>query len=363
MDASARRLYCVGPVTSWGREFLDALSTAVPVAVAYEPSTQRFVDGATGTASGVFVEAGPDARGTLDQLRGSGRPMLLVCFGRAFTKDDYAYFSERRLYAALEAPVGDDRRTVEATRRLVGALDAVDRQQQRFHSMKRLLVDSSDASDPMVILHEMRTILSKVERSALEREWLADRAPGSGGDDKLFHESEEFGDALTTIHDLERTGALWVRGTLPGQEGKVEFLQGKIVAATAGEVRGMKALYRIFLWDEPRFLFHRIAAEDSVIEDRLNVSVNTLRLEGQDFRQRYQQIRRDVPPPEIKLEIESSALHVGTQLSPDDFSALASVVEFGTIRHVLDFNELPDVTIFEALIRLRKASLIRVVAA
>jgi len=61
--------------------------------------------------------------------------------------------------------------------------------------------------------------------------------------------------------------------------------------------------------------------------------------------------------------LESSALHIGAQLSPDDFSALASVVEFGTIRHVLDYNELPDVTIFEALIRLRRSSLIRVVAA
>lgn len=363
MDASARRLYCVGPVTAWGREFLESLSTAVPVAVGYETSTKRFLESGSTVAAGVFVEGGPQARATIDELRDSGRPMLVVCFGRTFTKDDLAYFAERRLYAVLEAPAGEDRRAVEATRRVVSALDGVDRQEQRFHSMKRLLVDASDATDPVALLHEMRTILSKVERSALEREWLAERAPGSGGDDKLFHESEDFGEALTTIHDLERTGALWVRGNLPGQEGKVEFLQGKIVAAAAGQVHGMKALYRMFLWDEPRFLFHRIAAEDSIIEDRLNVSVNTLRLEGEDFRQRYQQIRRDVPPPEIKLELESSALHVGTQLSPDDFSALASVVEFGTIRHVIDYNDLPDVAIFEALIRLRRASLVRVVAA
>lgn len=364
MEASAHRLYCVGPVTPWGREFLEALAGGVSAAVEYEAAVQRFLEGLGTSAAGVMVEFGPDARTTIESLRASGRSMLILCFGRAFTKDDLAFFAERRVYAAIEAPVGDDRRAVDAGRRLVAALEGVDRQQQRFHSMKRLLVDSGDTSDPVAVLHEMRTLLSKIEHSSLEREWLAERNTSTpGSEDKLFYESEDFGDAISTIHDLERTGSLWVRGNLPGQEGKVEFLQGKIVAAAAGEVHGMKALYRMFLWDEPRFLFHRMNADDSVIEDRLNVSTDTLRNEGEDFRARYQKIRRDVPPPELKLELEASALHVGTQLEPNDFSALSSVVEFGTIRHVIDYNELPDVMIFEALIRLRRANLIRVVAA
>lgn len=363
MDSTLRRLYCVGPVTPWGREFLEALSAAIPMSLAYEPSVKRFLDAPVASAVGVVIEAGPDCRSVIDELRASGRPILLFCFGRTFTKDDLLFFAERRLYGVVEATVGDDRRAIEVGRRFAAALQAIERQRQRFHAMKRLLVDSAESPDAGAVLQEMRTILAKVERSELEREWLAERASENRSDDKLFYDSEDFGDALMTIHDLERTGSLWVRDHLAGQEGKVEFLQGKIVAAATGEVHGMKALYRMFLWEEPRFLFHRMAAEDSVIEDRLNVSMTALRAEGEALRQRFQRIRKDVPPLELKLELEPSGLHAGTQLAPDDFSALASVVEFGTVRHILDYNELSDVAIFEALIRLRRASLIRVVAA
>src|SRR5206468_806071 len=105
------------------------------------------------------------------------------------------------------------------------------------------------------LLHEFKTALGKVERAGtMSNEFLSAALDGGHGDKETlpFARSQDIGDALFTVHDLERTGALWIRGNLAGQEGKVEFLQGKLVAATAGGVHGVKAIFRMFLWDEPR---------------------------------------------------------------------------------------------------------------
>ena len=55
-------------------------------------------------------------------------------------------------------------------------------------------------------------------------------------------------------------------------------------------------------------------------------------------------------------------LTVGASLSPDEFSTLASVVEFGHISQVLDYNPLPDVILYESLIQLRRQKMVMVAA-
>jgi hypothetical protein len=49
-------------------------------------------------------------------------------------------------------------------------------------------------------------------------------------------------------------------------------------------------------------------------------------------------------------------------LSSEDFSALSSIVEFGRVGLVLNYNAAFDVHLYESLIRLKKNKLIKVSA-
>lgn len=358
------RIVSVGEITSWAKQFLNGLQKENIAEVTFETNVARFC-GTIAPPTIVFIENAPDMKQAIQKLRQSGRPLIIVWFGKLFAKEDMTFAHENRVYWVLESPRADDKRVLEGLRRVARAAETALQFGQHLHSLKAILLQGEGDSAISPLLHEFKTALGKLERAGLmSNEFLSAVVDmGQGDKENLpFHRSQDIGDALFTVHDLERTGALWIRGSLPGQEGKVEFLQGKLVAASAGGVHGVKAIFRMFLWDEPRFLFTRIDPSDYVFEDHLNVSLKYMCVEGQDLRQRYQKIRRDLPPPDLKIELDPNALHMGTQLQPEEFSTLASIVEFGNVSQVVDFNSLPDVAIYEALIRLRKSNMIRVSA-
>jgi hypothetical protein len=78
------------------------------------------------------------------------------------------------------------------------------------------------------------------------------------------------------------------------------------------------------------------------------------------MQEHYTKIRREIPPLSLKLNLDVSSVHTGTALAPNDFSTLSSVVECRKVGHVLNYNSLPDVEIYQSLIELKRAQLIRV---
>ncbi len=364
MKVPVCRVFSVGELTNWAKQFMNALQEAQLIDVTFETSVQRFCEGTTPNMAVVFLENAPDVHKAIIKIRKSGRNSLIVWYGKLFAKEDLMFAMENRVYWILEGPRADERKVIETVKRVARNAELFQNFEQHFHSVKSILLQGDENETLKPVLQEIRTALSKLERTGLTNEYLGEHVDqAQKAEEKLpFHQSQDLGDALMTVHDLERTGALWVRGALPNQEGKVEFLQGKIVAALSGDVRGMKAIYRMFLWDEPRFLFSRIDPQEYVFEDHLNISLKHFCEEAQDYRRRFEKIRRELPPAELRLELEPSALHAGTQLPPEDFSTLASVIEFGSVMEVVDFNPLPDAVLYESLIGLRKRNIIRVVA-
>ena len=355
------RIYSVGEITSWAKTFLNSVQKESLCDVTFENSVQRFCVTSSTQIAIVFIENAPDMRQAILKVRQSGRACLVVWYGKLFSKEDMVFAHENRVYLILENPRVEDKRVLDGVKRVARCSENVLQFSQHLHSLKAILLQGEEDEQLKPLVAEFKPALAKIERTGLHNEFLGAIELTPGDQERLpFHRSQDLADALITVHDLERTGSLWVRGNLPGQEGKVEFLQGKLVSAVAGSVRGLKAIYRMFLWDEPRFLFTRIDPQEYVFEDHLNVSLKYLCMEADELRQRFTNIRRDIPPPELELELEPSAIHADTQLSPDDFSTLASVVEFNSVAEVVDFNALPDVAIYEALIRLRKNNMIRV---
>jgi len=352
------KVHCVGEITPWGKQLLKDLQAANVI----EPTFQTPQDFLTGTGPAlVVIENTPDSKNQINRLRQSGRSFYFVWFGRGFSKEDCQFAVEARAYAVLEHARAEDAKVVEVFGKASESLEGATQFDQLLHSIKSVLVQAEAEEGMKALVTEMKTAVGKIEACILRNELLgggnlASNAVGA----TPFHKTQDFSDAIQTVHDLERTGALIIKGELPGHEGKVEFIQGKIVSAQAGDARGLKAIYRMFLWDTPKFQFARRDPHDLFVEEQLNVSLHHLSQEGESLRQRYERIRREIPPGELKVELEASALHAGTRLPLVDFSTLASVVEFGKVSQVVDNNPLPDVTLYESLIRLKKQNLLKV---
>lgn len=364
MRVPSNRATALGDVSPWGRSFLQALQAENILDIGYEPSVQQFCTQITGIneAQILFIENQPESRAWILSVRQSGKFCYLVWYGRAFSKEDYQFALENRIYIAFENLRTDDQKLVDWLSKLTESKENSLQFAAIMRAVKGILVQTDQETLPKQIIPELKTAMTKIERIAGHNEYyLPSQSKGVETETKLpFHRTQEFSDALNTVAELERTGTLWIRGNLPAQEGKVEFLHGKVMSATAGDVRGVKAMFRIFLWDEPRFLFGRSEPNNFNFEAPLTVGLKYICDEGSKQKRRYEQIRRELPPLDLKLELEPSMLHKGTVLPTEDFPALASVVESGVVSHILDYNPIPDVDLYESLIRLRRNNILRV---
>jgi hypothetical protein len=358
------RILAVGEVSNWGKQFLISLQQENILDVGYEPDVQGFCTSLRSNLEPqiLFIESVPESRNWILNLRQNNRFLYLVWYGRSFSKEDLIFAMENRIYCVLENMRPEDKRVMEWISKLANNRDTFFEFEHIIRSVKSILLQADQNDSEKQFVTEIKTALTKIERAILQNEFHTPPLHSSNaGETKLpIHKTQGVGDAISTVADLERTGVLWIKGSLPFEEGKAEFLQGKIVAANAGEVRGVKALYRMFLWDEPRFLFVRRDPKDCILEEHLNLSLKYICEEGQNLRRRYEMVRKELPPLDLRLEFEPTILHNGTSLPSADFATLASVVEYGKVSNVLDYNPQPDVHIYESLIRLKKNGLIRV---
>jgi len=364
MNVPTCRVICVGEVTPWGKQYLGTLQAKNIIDVAYE-SVQQYINSLSVPTQPVvvFVENTVDSKKCIEQLRASGRYFCLGWFGKNFSREDYAFGLEARVYAIIETTSMDEKRVAEIVERISARLEANETFDHLIHSLKAVLLQSEADETSKPLVTEIKAAVAKLEHCGINNEMLAPHAKTSENlPSTPFHKTQGFGDALSIIHDLERTGALYVRGSLPTEQGRVEFLQGKIVSVRVDDVRGEKALYRMFLWDEPRFMFTRRDPQNCVVDEPMPDSLKYMCLEGEALRRRYDLIRREIPPPELRLVLDPNSLHVGTKLTLEEFSTLTSVIEFSQVAQVLDYNHLSDVAIYGSLIRLKKQNIIRVAA-
>ena len=362
MKVPCGKVYCVGEVTSWGKQFLADLQAKHVIEVSFVSASELLqLPSAMNSAVLVMVENSTESKRTITKLRSATKSFYYLWFGRMFTKEDYQFAVESRAYAVLEHARSEDPKVLQAITKAAENIEAELHFEHVLHSLKAILLEDENNEAVRPVVSEIKTALKKMEKFALKNE-LSGGVMSASENSTPFYKAQDFADALMTVSELERTGSLGVKDELPGNEGYVEFIQGKIVSAVSGETRGLKAIYRMFLWDQPKFLFSRRDPEDCIIEEQLNLSMKMVCDEGIRLRQRYDRIRREIPPFDLRLELEPSSLHPDTKLTAEEFSTLASVVEFGKVSQVVDNNKLPDVILLEGLIRLKKSNQIRVVA-
>lgn len=357
------RLTFLGNPSPWLKQFLGTLQQSGSLDIHFEANSTTFLSTpvAKNRVGVVIIEQAPESHVLIETLRRSGRRLILIWIGKTFSKQDLAVAADQRVHSVIENPTDGDVRALDAIRRAMARAEASERSEDLLFSIKSVLLQLDEAGEAGPLLTELKTGLTKFERGALQSEFLGGAVSSTGETRLPFYKAQGFADALLTVQDLERTGSLEIQSKQG--LGQVDFLQGRPVAAHCGEARSLKAIYRMFLWEEPQFSFKRRDPNETIVDDEFSLSLRDICLEGEALYRRFEKIRAQLPPAQLRLQLEPSALHAGTQLDRSQFSTLSSVVELGKVSQILDYNPLPDVVLYECLIGLKKSGVIKVQSA
>lgn len=161
---------------------------------------------------------------------------------------------------------------------------------------------------------------------------------------------------LGTMSLLQNFSQSTPQGTLTvasgALEGFVAFEAGCMVAARLGSVSGMKALARILSWDEGRFEFHARVDESPATNERMSMQGAMM----EAARQIDELARLDLRalPLSARVEVACPEPEGGLEKAVAELCATRP-----TLRRVLDLVPLPDLEVFQALLRLLEAGAIR----
>lgn len=364
MDTPFCEVIALGEFSPWAKQLLNEWQAEGLIRLQFENSISQFClkPALTQKSEIVVLENTPDNQLSLSQVRSSPKKLLIIWMGKSFTKEDLSFALKNRVYGICENPSSTDKEPQQLFQKAGAHCNSLNQLSLLVQNLKGLFIQAESDIKDTALSSELKVGLSKMGKAIASTDFFnaEDKTDSQAGSALPLAKSQSLGDVLLTISELERTGTLWVRGAKNNQEGKIDFIQGKITSAEAGSVNQLKAIYRMFLWEGARFLFNRKNVEDCETKELVPVEMSTLVQEGEEQMRRFQRFQKEVPPLHLQLDIEPHSIQVSTELSPIDFHALVQVVEYHHLSDVLDYSPLWDVEVFEGLIRLRKAGHIRV---
>jgi len=154
-----------------------------------------------------------------------------------------------------------------------------------------------------------------------------------------------------------------VRLHRPDEDGRIEFVEGRIVDAQAGSAHGRKALFRMLGWSDATFRV--MAREGDAPEVTVPGATATVLMEGLvslDERARWAE---RLPGPQARIELARDARTrlQGQALRPVEFDLLARSKEGVTVAAALEESPFPDAQIAEAICTLLARGVVRSVLA
>jgi len=364
MEAPLCEAFAVGDFSPWARQLFNEWQSEGLLSLSFEPNLSKFCHQANGSSETriVLVENSPKSQVSVAQLRASNQSLLILWIGQTFQKEDLAWALEQRVYGILENPSFLSKHCQQLFSKVQLAQENTNRLNLLLQSLKGLILQTDTSSYDQHFISELKTGIKKVEHLSQQNELLhPDHSHSENPSPLPLAKSQTLGDVFLIMTDLERTGTLWIKGDQAGQDGKVEFIQGKIAFAETGTVKHLKAIYRMFCWKNPRFLFHRVEALEFK-NPTIAIPLNDLIREGQAQASRFEKIKKEIPPSSLKLDFVPQSITASTALTSQDFHALVQLIELKYVSDVLEYSAHWDIELYESLINLRKSGYIRVAA-
>lgn len=366
MQGATCELIALGEWSPWARQLLNHWQEEEFINLSFENQISSFCQPTSSLPAVpqvVILENNKQSKQNISFLKSSNRDVLILWLGQSFTKEDLTFALENQIYACLENPSSNEKEIFNTFGR---AAAACGQRQQGLHilgSLRQLIVQEESKNSQNSFTTELKTGLARIQKTLIPNELFQGRViPAIEGSSLPLAQNQDLGDTLLTLFEFQRTGTLWVRGSLPHQEGKIDFLQGKITQAEAGVASQLKAVYRMFLWNNCRFLFSRKNPEDCPSDKMISMEMELIVHEGEAHRSRFKAIEHLVPPQHLKVDLVPMTLSTSSKLRPNEFYALIQAVEYHQVSDLLDYTERWDIDLYEGLISLKKSGFLKVLA-
>ena len=199
---------------------------------------------------------------------------------------------------------------------------------------------------------------ARIER-LLERSAALKSARGDGSEALLAGSVEHL-----AISDLLQILALngkdgTVRLLRQEEEGRIEFVGGRIVDAQAGSAHGTKALFRMLGWADATFRV--MAREGDGPQATIAAATATVLMEGLISLDEWARWGALLPGPQVRIELADDARTrlQGQALRPVEFDLLARSKRGITVARALEDSPHPDGQIAEAICTLLARGVVR----
>lgn len=356
-------VFALGKFTPWANNILKSLEKQEVIKIDPDIRTvDSFCELANlnGKPSVVVIEQPATSRKEIEKICHLGRSVYLLGLAKNFTSDDLLYAIKSRIYFVFDSTQTDEMKLIEACKNLSNQVDSEHQFQQILRAMKSILLQTEAEIPDIPMVKELRTAISKMEHLEAQNEFNHMNLKGTEQhSDLIFHRAQTLSETLALVSEVGRTGTLWVKSKSKEKEGTIDFIQGRILGASVSGCDGVKAIYRMFIWGDPTFLFYRKDPREMSTIKPVGVDVAHIIRVGELLTQRFDKIKSKLPPSSLKLRVSSDSISDNFALSQNEFSTLSSVVEHETVENIVDFNPLSDVEIYESLITLRKNKIIQ----
>jgi len=106
-------------------------------------------------------------------------------------------------------------------------------------------------------------------------------------------------DLLQILSLNGRTGALRLEGP-EGEEGRIFFREGRIIHSSVGHVQGEKALFRLMMWPESRFVLEDLPRE---VPESIVATTSSVLMEGFTHWDELRHLEDQMPPPSALFRV------------------------------------------------------------
>lgn len=149
-------------------------------------------------------------------------------------------------------------------------------------------------------------------------------------------------DLLQVIKSNQRSGVLEIiKGV---EQGKIYFVEGKLVSALIGEVLGAKSMFRMLAFDEGDFEFHPLPEDfdEGAAQGKIDMSLESILIEGMRQIDEFEKIKKGLPSLDSVLVLKKEFEAPLSKLHPKVLDILQLVLNHEKFQEVMNKSQLSD---------------------